>query len=175
MPTPAQAPFKLQLQTVTVGRGDSAWRTGQGWLTRWTPEMVAHAPDPALAFCEYAQQTLGVPWPTREDQCILRRRVKELLDRYPHADYFTLCRLVQWCRAHKKRKPRVWMVVDCWRDAWVAGALPELDPTHADDDVERRIRAALDVEQRQSWRRRLLSAIGPAARRAAVDAWEAER
>lgn len=136
--------------------------------------MVANAPDPVLAWAEYVQQTLGVPWPTVRDQAILRNRVQDFFDRYPRADWYTLCRLVQWCKNRKKRDARVWMVLDRFRAAWVAGALPELDPSTVDDNVEARIAAALERESNPTWRRRLLGAVGAQARRVAIDAWEAE-
>lgn len=166
------AQFRLT-QQVTRGKGASSWRTGQGWLTRWTPAMVAGAPDPALAFAEYSQQLLGIPWPTAKDQVILRARVKQLFEHYPRADYFTLCRLAQWCKTRKKRLPRIWMLVDCFRAAWAAGALPELDP-QADEAIDDRVARALEAETGDSWRQRLLCTTGT-ARQAAIEEWEQQR
>lgn len=144
-----------------------------GYLERWTPEKVAAAPDPALAFSEYVQQTLGTPWPTMKDQAILRKRCNEFFEHYPRASWFTLCRVVVWCkRSRKYRRPtRVWVVVDAFRDAWSAGALPELDITVSDEELEDRITEALAVEERDSWRRRLIGAVGVEARRRAYEEW----
>lgn len=145
--------------------------SGQTWFTDWTPEKVATAPDPAFAFAEYVQQVMGVPWPTNNDIVVLRKKVGEFFSHYPNADYYTLCRVVGWCRARRKRFQRVWMVVDCFRDAYVAGALPELDCDRQDGDVEAGIAAALDVESDPSWRRRFLACQGPQMRREALDDW----
>lgn len=130
-------------------------------LKTWTPDDVQAAPDPAKAFCEYAQQTLGVPWPTIKDMTILRKKTKVFFEQYPQCDWRTMCRVVQWCATRKKRHSRVWMVVEEFRKAWTAGALPELNPhTHRDEAVEDRVYKALEEEQDPVWRRRLLLAQG---------------
>lgn len=172
------APYRLTQQhhqAVTKGRGATAWKTGQGWLTTWTPEMVATAPDPYLAFADYVQQRLGVPWPTQKDQTILRAKINELFAHYPRADWFSLCRLVQWCKTRNKRDTRVWMVLNHFRAAWTAGALPEMDAHHTDSDLDQHITGALDHETDPHWRRRLLVAIGTTARQAAFNDWKTER
>lgn len=168
----AQQLALVQQRHVSAKVGARGWKTGQGWLTIWTPEMVAVAPDPVLAWSEYAQQVLGVPWPTIRDQAILRHKIRELFDHYPRADWYSLCRLVQWCKGRGKRDTRVWLVLDRFRSAWCAGALPELDPQRTEVDVEARIERALEDEADPTWRRRLLGAMGTVARRAAIDEWE---
>lgn len=136
--------------------------------------MVAEAPDPVLAFAEYAQQITGVPWPTIQDYKILRREVNVFFEHYPHLDYYTLCRVAQWCAKRKKRPNRVWRIVGMFRAAWSDGALPELAPAdRSDENVEERIRHALHTETCQDWRRRLLGAAGLEARRRAICEWEA--
>ena len=146
------------------------------WLKVWTPEDVAEADDKPLAFANYVQQTLGCPWPTKQDQIVLRKRLKECFEAIPEADYYTLCRTVQWARARKRRPPRVWMVVDYVRDAWSQGALPELDPANrTDKKLEEAIAAALKIEKRDGWRRRLLGAQGLDARQEAYRAWREDR
>lgn len=171
MPPSPTKKFALT-QQVSISHGALGWKTGQGWTTTWTPDLVARAPDPVLAWSEYVQQVLGVPFPTVQDQKILRKQVRELFDRYPRADWYTMCRLVQWCKNRKKRDARVWLVLARFRAAWVAGALPELDPTMTDSTVEARIVGALEAERDPIWRRRLLGCVGPQARRATIDAWE---
>lgn len=146
------------------------------WLKTWTPDEVVNAKDKPLAFAQYVQQSLGVPWPTLSDQMILRRRIKEFFKATPDADYYTLCRTAQWARSRRRRPPRIWMVVDMVRDAWAAGALPELDPaTREDRQLEEAIAKALRVEKREGWRRRLIGAQGLDARRAAYRAWQQDR
>jgi hypothetical protein len=156
--------------------GNKLRGTGQTWFTDWTPEKVATAPDPTLAFAEYVQQTMGVPWPTNNDIVVLRKKVNEFFSHYPNADFYTLCRVAGWCRARRKRFQRVWMVVDCFRDAFAAGALPELDRRdHHDADVEAGIAAALQTETDPWWRRRFLGCQGPQLRREALADWRQAR
>lgn len=143
-------------------------------LQRWTPQLVAEAADPNLAFANFVQQTLGVPWPTLKDQKILRARTAEFFEHYPQATWFTLCRVVTWLSAHRQRVPRVWMVVDKFRDCWVDGMLPELDPTQGDTELDAAIEAALQEEDDPSWRRRLMMTEG-ASRQAAYDEWVAAK
>lgn len=141
-------------------------------LRTWTPDLVQAAPDQTRAFAEYIQQTLGVPWPTAKDMTILRKKCNEFFGHYPDLDYRSLCRVVVYCRTRKRRPPRMWMVVDEFRKAWSAGALPELDPVYREDEnLDEKINAALATEQDPVWRRRLLLAQGPSARREVYAAW----
>jgi hypothetical protein len=133
---------------------------------------VVNAPDPVVAFAEYVQQKLGVPWPTAKDMNILRSKIKEFFGHYPKLTYFTLCRIVEWARARHRRYDRVWKVIDAFRYAWKDGALPELDPDRAETTVEERITAALTVETNPMWRRCLIGAAGVEARRRIIDEWE---
>lgn len=143
------------------------------WTTVWTPERVQEADDPNKAFANYVQQTLGVPYPTIKDMTILRKKTKLFFQNVPDADWKTLCKVVQWAKARKRRPPRVFMVVEMFRDAWAAGYLPELD-RHArvDETVEAGIERALAVETRPEWRARLLGASGVTARAAAFAEWQ---
>jgi hypothetical protein len=147
-------------------------RTGGTWLTNWTPEKVATAPDPVVAFAEYAQQRLGVPWPTQKDLNILRAKIGEFFRHYNKVTYYTLCRVVDWCRARRRRFGRVWMVIGEFRNAFAAGALPELEPDATDERVEARITVALTSETQPAWRARLIGAEGRTARTRAVQDWE---
>lgn len=142
------------------------------WLHVWTPSDVQNAADPAKAFADYCQQTMGVPWPTIGDLKILRKKANEFFEHYPQADWTTLCRVAQWCRSRKRRCSRVWLVVDEFRNAWAKGGLPELDPRdNADERVEEGIERALEAEERPEWRRRLIAARGVDARREAYQEW----
>lgn len=144
-------------------------------LRTWTPDAVQNADDQAKAFAEYAQQTLGVPWPTLKDLVMLRKKAKDFFVHYPDADWRTLCRVVVWAANRKKRYARVWMLVDDFRKAWATGALPELDPhTRTDVDVEAEIHAALAKEQDQTWRRRLGLAQGSERQKEVLAAWRRE-
>lgn len=146
-----------------------------GWLEVWTPEKVASADDPVMAFANYAQQTLGVPWPTQKDLATTRKKVKEFFKNYPQADWHTLCRVVAWARSRKKRPSRVYLVIELFRDAWSNGALPELDPDNrVDPEVEVAIAQALEVETDAWWCGRLSMCKGE-ARVAALQEWRQER
>jgi hypothetical protein len=136
---------------------------------------VVNAPDPVVAFAEYVQQKLGVPWPTQKDFAILRHKITEFFEHYPRLNYFTLCRVVDWARSRHRRYDRVWKVVDAFRYAWTDGAIPELAPDQTDEGVEARITAALAVETSATWRRCLLGATGAKARRQIIEEWEAKK
>jgi hypothetical protein len=155
---------------MTLIHGSHTHRTGQGWLTYWTPEKVVNAPDPAMAWAEYVQQTMGVPYPTIRDMTVLRRKITDFFDHHPQADFYTLCRVAGWCRSRNRRFQRIWMVVDAFRDAYVAGALPELQPVQHDENLEAGITDALAQETDPAWRRRLLMCAGD-ARRDALQEW----
>lgn len=149
--------------------------TGQSMLTDWTPEMVATAPDPVMAFSEYAQQVMGVPFATVKDIVLLRQRVRDVFDRCPQANYYTLCRVVNWAKTKRVRKPRVYMIIDLVPEAWADKALPELDAPVRDEHVEQRMADALRVETDPAWRRRLIGAIGKNARNRVLNDWMQSR
>lgn len=144
---------------------------GGTWLTRWSPELVQQAEDPALAFAEYVQQTTGCPWPTVRDKAILRRKCKDFFTQYPHASWLTLCRVVDWVKGQRKRHARVWLYVDRYRDCWAAGMLPELDEGYINTDLEVAIQAALETETREGWRARLIGTTGPESRKKVYEEW----
>lgn len=149
-------------------------------LKTWTPQDVQQAAEekggnPADVFCKYVQQAVGVPFPTGKDIVIVRRRAKEFFAAYPHTNWYTLCRVANWCKARKRRPTRPWMVIDHFRDAWSAGFIPELnDTTRVNESVEERIAKVLQVERRESWRRRFVMAQGEARERV-LSEWESEQ
>lgn len=128
--------------------------------------------DDADSFCDYAQQMLGVPWPTIQDKVILKNKVAELFRRYPQLDWAAMTRVVDWMRTRRKRPSRIWMIPEAFREAWASGVLPELDPRDEEDpSLERLIAAALAVETDPYWRGRLIGSRGIAARRRSLNAW----
>jgi crossover junction endodeoxyribonuclease RusA len=145
---------------------------------RWdevTPEMVSKGtsyPKQLRLFGRYCQQTVGTPMPMEKEWAALARRVKAFFIEYPTADWYTLCRVAQWCKSHKVRPRTAVGLVGCFRSAWADGQLPELDPQHVDLEVERRIERALEVEENEQWRNRLFLARGVEARRKLADQWE---
>jgi hypothetical protein len=149
--------------------------TGQGPLTTWTPEKVATAPDPNLAFALYAQQVLGVPFATVKDLVALRTRVADVFNRCPQANYYTLCRVVRWATRKRIRRARVYQIIDLVPEAWADRALPELDEPVRDEGIEQRIADALNVENDPSWRRRLIGAMGTTSRSRVLNDWMLSR
>ena len=137
------------------------------WVGEIKPEDVVDA----QSFAAYAQQKLGVPYPTGKDIAILRRQVKQLFEQQPTATWMTLVRTVQWAVEKKKRYARVYTLVGAFRYAYADGYLPELDPKEAvDEDVERGIAEALQIERDATWRRRLIGAQGE-MRATVLNAW----
>lgn len=142
-------------------------------LKVWTPDDVQNSQDQAKAFCEYAQQVAGIAWPTGADIAIVRKKAKTFFEHYPHTDWRTLCRVVQWCKARRRRPPRIWMVLDKFRDAHTAGFLPELDSQEQiEQHIECGIADALASETREGWRRRLIMARGPQQKRSVLSEWQ---
>lgn len=143
---------------------------GQSWTTTWTPEKVVAAPDSLVAFANYIEQLLGVGFPTKKDLIILRRRVNELLGYYPEADYHTMCRLVKWLKAKKQKFARVYCVVDHFREAMAAGALPEL--TGRSTNLRDHIYDLLATETDARWRKRFLACPDDVSRRLVLDQYQ---
>lgn len=142
---------------------------------RWTPELVAAAEDPNEAFSLYCQQQLGVPWPTVKDKTIMKKKINDLFATTPQADWFTLCRTVQYCKSRRRRFERVWMVVEMVREAYGKGLLPELAVTEDEAAFEAEVEKALEVEDRPDWRARLLGARSSTARRSTLEEWKLSR
>lgn len=146
---------------------------------RWDviqPEDVASArtfTEQVRAFARYCQQVVGTPMPTSTQWPALSKRCKAFFIEYPQADWFTLCRVAQWCRNRKLRVRTTVGLISCFRSAWGDGALPELDPQNVDLELEREIERALATETDEEWRRRLILARGPGARREALAEWNA--
>lgn len=138
------------------------------FLKTWVTEDVCDAES----FCEYAQQMLGVPWPTYYDKKVLKAKTDEIFKRHPQMTWASICHVADWMRTRHKRPARVWMIPESFREAWAAGKLPELDPRdHEDGDLERLIQAALQVESDPYWRDRLIGSRGVEARRRTFEAW----
>lgn len=141
-------------------------------LRTWTPELVNADPDPNRAFAEYCQQTLGIPWPTKQDMAILRKKTREFFKQYPHCNWHTLCRVVVFLRGKKRRPARVWMCVDEYRKAWSHGVIPEINENrHTNEHIEANIAHALEIETDEVWRRRLMLAQGAITRREVYAEW----
>lgn len=144
-------------------------------MVTWTPTMVQNADDQYDAFSQYVQQRLGTPAPTQVDRAKLKKEVKIFFKQYPHTDWHSLCRVVIWAASRKVRPVRVYTVLNYVRYAWAAGALPELDPGNATDpEADALVQVALRMETDPRWRRRLVLARSPGAKREVYSLWENE-
>lgn len=141
---------------------------GQSWTTRWTPELVVAAPDPLIGYATYIEQILGVGFPTKKDLIVLRKRVNEIFQHYPQANWFTMCRLVSWLKKKKRKFVRVYCVVDNFREAMAAGALPELT-AGATGELRDYIYKLLETETDPVWRKRFLACPDDVSRRAVLE------
>ncbi len=142
-------------------------RSGQSWLTTWTPDKVAAAPDPIVALASYMQQTLGMAFPTISDIAGIRKVTNEIAAYYPTASVATLCRVVQYVKSKKRRPTKGSQVMNMWREAMAAGFLDELDPNN-DQTLMDAIYEILDTETDERWRARLLCCYTNDARRLAL-------
>lgn len=132
-----------------------------------------HDPE---TFAKYIQQTLGCPWPRAKDMVVLRKKIKDFFERYPHCDYDTLCKVVNWCKGRKRRFAHVYSVVDQFRYAYQAGYLPEVDESvRLDSQVEEGIREALSMETDDTWRTRLMCSEGSTLRKEVLVNWIEKR
>lgn len=129
----------------------------------------------AKTFAGYVQQQLGTPYPAGYRIAALNKNINEFFTQYPAADYNTLVRTVEFCKARKKRPANATGVLAQIRFAFAAGYLPELVPKERQDDVlEEKIAAALAVERDVRWRDRLIASTGVDARQRVYVAWELE-
>jgi hypothetical protein len=151
-----------------------AHQTGQPWITTWTPDKVAAAPDPVVGLASYAQQVLGIPFPRVSDITAARKHINELFNRYPTADYHTLCRVVRYAKSQRRRFTMLTTVVCLWRDAMGAGKLNELDPSN-DFALLEQINRILEIETDERWRTRLLCCLDNDSRRLAISDWRTLR
>lgn len=134
--------------------------------------------DDWKSYASYVQQQTGIPYPTSKEIPTLRKTLREFFDDQPNANYFTLCRIVDWAKARKRRYASVYgLVCNGWKYAWADGYLPELDPDYQqkDEDLEALITAAIEREDNPEWVRRLIVAQGNESRRRVYEAWLEER
>jgi hypothetical protein len=149
-------------------------RAGQAWLTTWTPEKVAEAPDPIVGLANYMQQLLGIGFPTVGDISGIRKVANEIAEHYPGATTNTLCRVVQYAKSRKRRPTKGSQVMGMWRDAMAAGYLNELDPNN-DQALIDTIYRILETETEDRWRARLLCCLDNDSRRLAIADWRTFR
>jgi hypothetical protein len=117
------------------------------------------------SFAVYCRQILGTPRPSLKEQIILQRELKRFFEEFENADWLTLCRLVDWCRAKRLHPADCYRIFCHTRRAWSDGVLAELDPVdRADVDLQIQIDSILSVERDPQWRRMLLGAQGQLGR-----------
>ena len=128
-----------------------------------------------LDTCEqFIMQQVGIGHVTANDRGIFKKKVQELFDHYPEADWQTLVRTAEWAKTRRRRYARLFQLVEAVRYAYEDGYLPELDP-RGTGDVDAQIREVLQEEQDPAWRRRLLVAQGMQAKLAVLEMWQQVR
>lgn len=137
------------------------------YVERMHPENVT---DPR-SYMDYVCQTVGTPW-ALQDLHAMRKKTRLFFEQYPQCDWPTLVRVAQWARAKKRRPARAFYVVDYARYAWSDGAVPEMDPSNVDYNLESRISLALEEETDSLWRERLMMSEGD-GRREVYEQWSA--
>lgn len=119
------------------------------------------------SYAAYVQQKIGAPCAGREIAA-LRRTTKKFFAEHPQADWGTLCQLVDWARAKKKRPPTAARLVSWFPYAWSDGYISLPDPgAQVDENLER----ALTQEPDPSWRRKIALAVGQSNREEVYDSW----
>lgn len=135
---------------------------------------MAAAPDPIVALGNYMQQTLGIAFPTMSDLAGIRKIANEIAKTYPQASTNTLCRVVQFAKAKKRRPMKGSQVMGMWREAMSAGYLNELDPSN-DQALIDSIYKILETETDERWRSRLMCCLDNDSRRLAIADWRTFR
>lgn len=119
----------------------------------YKPEDVVSAES----FAGYAQQQLGIPYPTLKQMIILKRQIKDVMEKNPGFTYASLPRVVEWAKSRKKRFADPIKLLSSFRYAFEDGYLPELSERYEDlIEIDDKINAALRVETDQEWRRALM-------------------
>lgn len=125
--------------------------------------------------CEqFVMQQVGIGHVTTNDRAIFKRKIRELFENYPDADWRTLVRTAEWAKARRRRFARLFQLVEAVRYAYEDGYLPELDPSGT-GDIDAQIREVLQEEDDPAWRRRLLVAQGMQAKLAVLEMWQQVR
>jgi hypothetical protein len=138
------------------------------YLHYWRPDEVVDA----ASFTAFCQQQIGTPPARGNEFKRLLGQLKTFWADNPQADWQTLVRTVVWAKAKRKRLMTCCTILKLVRAAYADGFLPELDPRQQEDeDLEKRISAALAFETDPYWRRRLNLAVGVEARRYVYQVW----
>lgn len=127
-------------------------------------------------FAQYAHQQVGVPNPTGKDIAALNGYLKKFWERYPGANWETLCKVVDWSKNNNSKyySPMA-LVENGHKIAWLRGYLPELDYNSGDVDNETRIVLLLEQGKLSAdWCRRFLLAQTPQEREAVLERWDQE-
>jgi hypothetical protein len=124
-------------------------------------------------FGDYARQTIGIPYPTKQKFAAAQKAANRLFDMYPRLTWQGLCGTVDWAKAKKKRFSQLVILINYYDQAWADGYLPELDP-ESEADFAQRILDAIEEETDPTWRRRLLTAYGEGAQ-LVWEQWEEQR
>lgn len=119
---------------------------------------------------QFIKQRVGIGYVTGKDGAIFRKKVNEMFEHYPSADWQTLVKTAEWAKSRRKRYSRLHELVEAVRFAYADGYLPELDP-NTQEDVDAEIRNVLREEEDPRWRRRLMVAQGVQAKTMVLEQW----
>jgi hypothetical protein len=122
-------------------------------------------------FAEYAQQQTGVPYPTGKGIAALRKAVKDFFDMYPHTDWMTLVRIVEWVKFKRKRYATPdRMLRGAFRMAFEDGWIPEIIPD-PDIDIDSKIRQAMEQETDPAWHKLFMNAHTSKGKHEVYESW----
>lgn len=141
-------------------------------MTDFFGYMDANEVTDARSFANYVQQRLGTPFPSYANLGRLNKQAKRFFSEYPDTSWATLVRVVEFCKARKRRPAHCYSVMSQIRHAYAAGYLPEMEPRERTDaELEVQITEALKVERDEKWRDRLIASSGVEVRRKVYVAW----
>lgn len=135
----------------------------------WADVITIDEVKDIQTFSDYARQTSGVPYPSKMILNTAKKEAELLFQQYPNLTWKSLCQIVLWSKAKRRRHEHVLALLRSYRWAYKDGFLPELDETE-DTRLDDLIEKALAVESDPEWRRRLLESKGPARKRT-YEAW----
>lgn len=120
---------------------------------------------------QFVMQQVGIGYVTQKDTAVFRKKVKELFENYPGADWQTIVRTAEWAKARRRRYAHLFQLVEAVRYAYEDGYLPELDRNNT-ENIDEQIRDVLRTEDDPAWRRRLMVAQGMQAKMAVLEMWQ---
>lgn len=126
-------------------------------MKHYTKIYTAQDVKDAESFATYAQQQIGVPYPTLKMMIATKGTIKRMFAENPGLNWSSLPRIVEWAKARKKRYATLTSLLAGFRWAFQDGYLPELSESFEErTNVDELVYAALRVEKDPDWRRALM-------------------